>query len=88
MAKARVKVGPEVFAAAYDAAQEILAGKSKTVEAQQRMAAKHGIRARTAKAYIGCFLAMRLVKTFKSKVSADGLRFMLSRIAEEGDGHC
>ncbi len=83
---ARATVTPEVFAAAYEAARQVLEGKAKPSDAQRTLAAEYGIAERTASGYIGCFLAMRRGKAFKTIVSADGLRFMLSRIAEGGPG--
>lgn len=82
----RATVTPEVFAAAYEAARQVLEGKAKLTDAQKALAAKYGIAERTASGYIGCLLAMRRGRTFKTIVSADGLRFMLGRIAEGGPG--
>lgn len=83
---ARATVTTEVFAAAYKAARQVLEGKAKLTDAQKTVAAEFGIAERTASGYIGCFLAMRRGRTFKTIVSADGLRFMLDRIAEGGPG--
>ena len=83
---ARATVTTEVFAAAYKAARQVLEGEAKLTDAQKTLAAKFGIADRTASGYIGCFLAMRRGRTFKTIVSADGLRFMLDRIAEGGPG--
>ncbi|VVE31379.1 hypothetical protein PIN31115_03649 [Pandoraea iniqua] len=83
---ARRKVVPEVFAAAYETAQQVLAGRASLTDAQKSLAVQHSIAERTASGYIGCFLAMRRDKTFKTIVSADGLRFMLERIAESSPG--
>jgi 5-methylcytosine-specific restriction protein A len=80
----RAKVTPEAFAAAYEAAQRVLAGTVKLTDVQLAVAAKFGIAERTASGYIGCFLAMRRGTSFKTIVSADGIRFMLSRISEVG----
>ncbi|MCG5076489.1 HNH endonuclease [Paraburkholderia tagetis] len=79
---ARARVAPEVFAVAYEAAQQVLEGKARLTDAQRALATQCGIGERTASGYIGCFLAMRRGRTFKTIVSADGLRFMLDRIAE------
>ena len=83
---ARAKVTPEVFAAAYEAAMQVLEGKAQLTEAQKTLTAEYGIADRTANGYIGC-LAMRRGRTFKTIVSADGLRFMLGRIGEGGPGN-
>lgn len=83
---ARVKVAANVFAESYEAARQVLSGQAKLTDAQKRLAAEHGIAERTASGYIGCFLAMRRGNTFKTIVSADGLRYMLGRIAEGGPG--
>ncbi|MFC4201580.1 HNH endonuclease [Candidimonas humi] len=83
---ARARVTPEVFSAAYEAAQQVLNGTIKLIDAQEALAERFGIAKRTAGGYIGCFLAMRRGSTFKTTVSADGLRFMLGRIAESGLG--
>ncbi|WP_235816893.1 HNH endonuclease [Bordetella ansorpii] len=82
----RAMVTPEVFAAAYEAARQVLEQKARLTDAQKALAAEYGIAERTASGYIGCFLALRRGKTFKTIVSADGLRFMLGRIAEGGPG--
>ena len=82
----RATVTPEVFAAAYEAARRVLEGNAKLTDAQKTLAAAYGTAERTASGYIGCFLAMRRGRTFKTTVSADGLRFMLGRIAEGGPG--
>ncbi|SAL82221.1 HNH endonuclease [Caballeronia choica] len=76
-----------MFAAAYEAAMQVLEGKAQLTEAQKALAAEYGIADRTANGYIGCFLAMRRGRTFKTIVSADGLRFMLGRIGEGGPGN-
>lgn len=81
---ARATVTPEIFAAAYEAARKVLEGTAKLTYAKNAVAAEYGIAERTAIGYIGCFLAMRRGRTFKTTVSADGLRFMLNRIAEGG----
>ena len=60
--------------------------KGRLPDAQKTLASQYGIAERTASGYIGCFLAMRRGSTFKTIVSADGLRFMLNRIAEGGHG--
>lgn len=83
---ARATVSPEVFAAAHEAAILVLAGKAKLTGTQKTIAAEYGIAERTASGYIGCFLAMRRGRAFKTIVSSDGLRFMLGRIAEGGPG--
>ena len=83
---AKPRVAPEVFAAAYEAAQQVLHESAKLTDAQKNLATRYGIAERTASGYIGCFLAMRRGKTFKTIVSADGLRFMLDRIVEGGPG--
>lgn len=80
---ARITVTPEAFAAAHEAATQVLEGKTKLTEAQKILATDYGIAERTASGYIGCFLAMRRGRTFKTIVSADGLRFMLGHIADE-----
>lgn len=82
----RVTVAPEVFAAAHRAAREVLEGQASLSGAQRTLATQWGIAERTASGYIGCFLAMRRGRAFKTIVSADGLRFMLDRIAEGGPG--
>lgn len=82
----RARVTPEVFAAAYDAARQVLDGSARLMDAQKTLASQYGIAQRTASGYIGCFLAMRRGTTFKTIVSASGLRFMLERIAEGGPG--
>lgn len=82
----RATVTPEVFAAAHEAANKVLERKAELIDAQKDLASRYGIAGRTASGYIGCFLAMRRGKTFKTIVSADGLRFMLGRIAERGPG--
>ncbi|USU16103.1 HNH endonuclease [Paraburkholderia fungorum] len=82
----RIRVAPEVFAAAHRAARQVLEGKARLTEAQKTLSAQYGIAERTASGYIGCFLAMRRGTTFKTIVSANGLRFMLERIAEDGPG--
>ena len=83
---ARATVTQEVYAAAYGAAKQILAGTVKPTAAQNALAEEYGVAKRTAAGYIGCFLAMRRGKVFKTIVSADGLRFMLDRVAEESSG--
>ncbi|MGI4858962.1 MAG: HNH endonuclease [Janthinobacterium lividum] len=80
---ARATVKPDVYLEAYETAKQILDSKLKLSDAQKTLAQKHGIAERTASGYIGCVLAMSRGKTFKTIVSADGLRFMLDRIASK-----
>ncbi|WP_409286743.1 HNH endonuclease [Pseudomonas guariconensis] len=83
---ARLKVGAQTFVAAYEAAKQVLAGHVKLTAAERQLCAEFGLGDRTGSGYIGCYLAMRKGKLFKTIVGADGLRFMLDRIAEGGPG--
>ncbi|MDN7629684.1 HNH endonuclease [Burkholderia cenocepacia] len=65
---------------------QVLEGKVNLTGAQRTLATQCGIAERTASGYIGCFLAMRRGTPFKTIVSADGLRFMLDRIAQGDPG--
>ncbi|MFM0160788.1 HNH endonuclease [Paraburkholderia sediminicola] len=78
------RVTSDGFAAAHAAALRVLARELTTTQARKLVMEECGMESRTASGYIGAYLFMRRGRIFKTIISADGLRYMLERLHEEG----